>query len=44
MRTSRCDDPSRCAMSLSTPRPGGQVSPLADAGIRSGNTPGPTVP
>src|SRR5215210_6120803 len=44
MRTSRCDGPSRCLVSLPAPRPGGQVSPLADAGIRGGNTPGPTVP
>ena len=36
MRTSRCDDPSRCLMSLPAPRPGGQVSPLADAGVRVG--------
>jgi hypothetical protein len=35
-RTSRCDDPSRCSMSPSTPRPGGRVSPLADAGHRIG--------
>jgi hypothetical protein len=42
MRTSRCDDPSRCLVSLPTPRPGGQVSPLDDAGIRVGNAPGPT--
>ena len=42
MRTSRCDDPSRCLLSPSTPRPGGQVSPLADAGVRGGNAPGPT--
>ena len=26
-QTSRCDDPSRCLLSLSAPRPGGQVSP-----------------
>jgi len=44
MRTSRCDGPSRCLVSLPAPRPGGQVSPLADAGIRGGNSPGPTVP
>jgi hypothetical protein len=30
-------------MSRPTPRPGRTVSPLADAGHRSGNTPGPTV-
>ena len=44
MRTSRCDGPSRCLVSLPAPRPGGQVSPLADAGIRGGNSPGPTAP
>jgi hypothetical protein len=43
MRTSRCDDPSRCVLFPSTPRPGGRVSPLADAGNRGGDTPGPTV-
>ena len=43
MRTSRCDDPSRCLVSLPTPRPGGQVSPLDDAGNRVGNAPGPTA-
>jgi hypothetical protein len=43
MRTSRCDDPSRCLVSLPAPRPGEQVSPLADAGNRVGNAPGPTV-
>src|SRR6185312_15183097 len=43
MRTSRCDDPSRCELSPPAPRPGERVSPLADAGIRGGNTPGPTV-
>ncbi len=42
MRTSRCDDPSRCLVSLTAPRPGGQVSSLADAGLRGGNAPGPT--
>ena len=42
MRTSRCDDPSRCLMSRPTPRPGRTVSPLADAGHRSGDAPGPT--
>jgi hypothetical protein len=44
MRTSRCDDPSRCLLSPSTPRPSGRVSPLADAGPRVGNAPGPTAP
>jgi hypothetical protein len=43
-RTSRCDDPSRCLMSPPAPRPGERVSPLADAGTRVGNAPGPTVP
>ena len=42
MRTSRCDDPSRCLVFPSTPRPGGRVSPLADAGVRGGDAPGPT--
>ena len=42
-RTSRCDDPSRCLVSLPTPRPSGQVSPLDDAGNRVGNAPGPTA-
>jgi hypothetical protein len=42
MRTSRCDDPSRCLMFPSTPRPGGRVSPLNDAGFRGGDAPGPT--
>ena len=42
MRASRCDDPSRCVMSPSTPRPGGRVSPLNDAGFRGGDAPGPT--
>jgi hypothetical protein len=42
MRTSRCDDPSRCLVSLPAPRPGEQVSPLADAGDRGGDIPGPT--
>lgn len=31
-RTSRDDDPSRCSMSRTTPRPSRTVSPLADAG------------
>ena len=43
MRTSRCDDPSRCLVFPPTPRPGGRVSPLADAGHRSGDIPGPTA-
>jgi hypothetical protein len=43
MRASRCDDPSRCVVFPSTPRPGGRVSPLADAGFRGGDTPGPTA-
>jgi hypothetical protein len=43
-RTSRCDDPSRCVVSPSAPRPGERVSPLADAGLRVGNAPGPTAP
>jgi hypothetical protein len=38
-RTSRCDDPSRCLLSPPAPRPGGQVSPLADAGVRGGEHP-----
>ena len=42
MRTSRCDDPSRCLVFPSTPRPGGRVSPLNDAGFRSGDASGPT--
>ncbi len=42
-RTSRCDDPSRCLVSPPVPRPDRQVSPLADAGIRGGNAPGPTA-
>jgi hypothetical protein len=37
LRTSRCGDPSRCVMSLPVPRPGRQVSPLADAGLRVGD-------
>lgn len=36
MRTSRCDDPSRCLLSPPAPRPGERVSPLADAGVRVG--------
>jgi len=43
MRTSRCDDPSRCVVFPPTPRPGGRVSPLADAGVRGGDAPGPTA-
>ncbi len=42
MRASRCDDPSRCLMFRSTPRPGRTVSPLNDVGHRSGDIPGPT--
>jgi len=42
MRTSRCDDPSRCLMSRPTPRPGWTVSPLTGAGLRSRDAPGPT--
>ena len=44
MRTSRCDDPSRCLVSPPAPRPGRRISPLADAGDRGGDAPGPTVP
>ncbi len=43
MRTSRCDDPSRCLVFRAAPRPARTVSPLADAGHRSGNIPGPTA-
>ncbi len=42
MRTSRCDDPSRCGCPVQAPRPGLAVSPLTDAGVRGGDTPGPT--
>jgi hypothetical protein len=42
VRTSRCDDPSRCVVSCRTPRPGPTVSSLADAGTQVGNIPGPT--
>jgi hypothetical protein len=42
MRTSRCDDPSRCGCPVQAPRPGLAVSPLADAGVRGGDAPGPT--
>jgi hypothetical protein len=43
MRTSRCDDPSRCLLSPPAPRPSRWVSPLADAGDRGGDAPGPTA-
>jgi hypothetical protein len=42
-RTSRCDGPSRCLLSLLHPRPAQEVSHLADARIRAGDEPGLTA-
>jgi len=39
MRTSRCDDPSRCRCPIQAPRPSLVVSPLTDAGVRGGDGP-----